>query len=115
MRLQQIAEKIQHVTEHHFVMKMGDIFKVAQENYNKVTVTDEVRVRKVTRMWVQSGRIHCSIDPQIQTIRLSDGYEVVSSRDAYEVYQLQHGVMKSLAADAGESPNYIRQIHDIDS
>ena len=115
MLLQQIHEAIQEVTPHHFLVKMGEIYRVAKHNYNQIELTDEVAVNRVTRMWVNNGRIHSSVDTQQQNVKMSDGFEVMSPRDALSIYQLQRGAMKHLAADAGESPNYIRQINDIDS
>lgn len=115
MRLQQIAERVQEVTQHHYVSKLGDMYKVAQHNYNSVELTDEVVVRKVTRMWRQNERVLCTTDPQDRTIKLSDGYTVMTPNEAYEIYQLQRGAMKSLAGDATESPNYIRQLYNIDA
>lgn len=117
MRLQQIAEQIQEVTPHHYLVKLGDIYRVMQHNYNGVELSDEVLVSKVTRMsrGSVSGRVISHVSPSKTMVKMSDGYEPASAQSAYEIYQLQHGVMKHLAADASESPNYIRQINDIDS
>lgn len=117
MRLQQIAEQIQEVTPHHYLVKLGDIYRVMQHNYNGVELSDEVLVSKVTRMsrGSISGRVISHVAPSKTMVKMSDGYEPTSAQSAYEIYQLQHGAMKHLAADAGESPNYIRQINDIDS
>lgn len=115
MKLQQVAEQIQEATPNHYMVKQGDIFKVATHNYNNIHLTDEVEVRRVTRMWMQAGRIYSKVEPSITIVKQSDGYDVVSAGEALDIYQLQRGVMRSLANDASESPNYIRQINDIDS
>lgn len=117
MRLQQIAEQIQEVTPHHYLVKLGDIYRVMQHNFNGVELSDEVTVSKITHMSISpvNGQVISRISPSKRLIRMSDGYEPTSARAAYEIYQLLRGAMKPLAADASGSPNYIRQINNIDS
>lgn len=117
MLLAEINNQIQEVTPHHYVMKQGNIYKVMKHNYNGMTLTDDIIVCKVVKMsrGSVSGRIVSQTDPKQLVVRQSDGYIPTSASAAYEVYQLQHGVMKKLAPDAADSPNYIRQIAGIDS
>lgn len=115
MLLQHIFERIQEVTPHHYISRVGDIFRVYQHNFNGVTLTDNVRVQPVIRMWSNKGRIASAVSPKVIDLKLSDGCEVMTAAQAYEIYQLQRGAMKKLAGDAAESPNYIRQVNDIDS
>lgn len=115
MRLHQILERVQEVTPHHYVAKFGNIFRVYKHNYDGVSLSDAVQVQPVKRMWVRGNAINSAVDSSVVTIRLSDGYSVLNASQALEIYQLQRGAMKSLAADAGESPNYIRQVSNIDS
>ena len=117
MRLQQLAEQIQEVTPHHYLVKMGDIYRVMQHNFDGVGLSDEVLVSKVVKMahGSVSNRIVSHTEPKRLLVKMSDGYKPMSAQAAYEIYQLKRGSMKQLAADAGESPNYIRQINNIDS
>lgn len=117
MRLQQIVEQIQEVTPHHYLVKMGDIFQVLQHNFNGVGLSDEVLVSKVVKMarGSVSNRIISHTDSKRALVKMSDGYKPMSAQAAYEIYQLKCGSMKQLAIDAGESPNYIRQLNNIDS
>ena len=117
MLLAEINNQIREVTPHHYVVRQGDIYKVMQHNYDGVALTDKMVVSKVTRMsrGSASGRIISHIDPSRLVVKQSDGYMPISAQSAYEIYQLQHGVMKKLALDAAESPNYIRQITGIES
>lgn len=115
MKLSDLIKETQEVSPFLFVTKNGNLFKVYRSNNNGGDRDDAIQVQSVTRMWTLRGQPRCAVDPVVATVKLSDGYEVLSASEAYDMYQLQHGFAKRLAAGASESPNYIRQINNIDS
>lgn len=115
MRLSELIKETQEVSPFLYIAKNSTLFKVYRSNYNGTGLSDAVQCQQVKRMWTFKGEPRCSVDPDVITVKLSSGYDVLSPHQAYDIYQLTHGFAKGLAGDASESPNFIRQINDIDS